>query len=153
MNADSGSRTWRFGTARWVAAGFLFAFATSVFTVIYTGLMVEGSRAEFDAGFRTLEMRVDETREARFFIESEVADAGATLALELPDFLEPAEPAGPGGGEAWQRRVAVVQGGNEYAVELRAVAAGSGYVQARVSGEEPVGRDSVFVTVTAGDDQ
>ena len=131
--------------------GFVLAFAASVFTVIYTGLMVEGTRAEFDAGFRTFEMHLDEVREARFFIESEVADADATLELELPDIVEPVS---PGGGGAWQRRVTVVRGSNEFGVELRAVAAGSGYVQARVSGKEAIGRDSVFVTVTAaGADQ
>ena len=119
--------------------------------MIYTGLMVEGSRAEFDAGFRTLEMRQGEVREARFFIDSEVAAADATLELVLPAFLEPAD---PGGGAVWQRRVAVVPGSNEFAVGLRAVATGSDYVQARVAGSEAIGRDSVFVTVTAvGDDQ
>jgi hypothetical protein len=132
--------------ARWIAAGFVLAFAASVFTVIYTGLMVEGSRAEFDAGFRTLEIGVGELGEARFFIESEVAAAAATLELEVPDILEPVA---PGGAAAGSRRVAVVPGRNEFAVELRAVAAGSGYVIARVAGDEPIGRDSVFVTVTA----
>jgi hypothetical protein len=139
------------GTARWVAAGFIFAFAASVFTVIYTGLTVEGSRAEFDAGFRTLEMQVDQQREARFFIDSGVADADATLELAIPDFLEPV---GANGSAVWQRRVAVVRGSNEFVVELSALAAGRGYVEARVFGEEAIGRDSIFVTVTAdGDDQ
>lgn len=134
------------GTARWVAAGFVLAFATSVFTVIYTGLMVEGSRAEFDAGFRTLEIGVGQRGEARFFIESETAVASATLELEIPAMVEPVAPAGAAAGP---RRVTVVPGRNEFAVELRAVAAGSGYVIARVVGDEPIGRDSVFVTVTA----
>ena len=36
---------------RWIALGFVGAFAASVFTVIYTGLNVGGySSAEFDAG-------------------------------------------------------------------------------------------------------
>lgn len=148
MNADSGSRNWRFGTARWVAAGFIGAFAASVLTVIYTGLMVEGSRAEFDPGFRTLEMQVGEVREARFVIESDIADADATLELELPGMLEPVVP----GGDSAARRVAVVPGSNEFAVELRATAAGSAYVIARVVGDEAIGRDSVFVTVTAAGD-
>ena len=149
MNADTESRGRRFGKARWIAAGFIAAFATSVFTVIYTGLMVEGSRAEFDAGFRTLEMQVDEVREVPFFINSEVAEADATLELDLPDFLQPA---GPDGGAVWQRRVAVVPGSNEFAVELRAVAAGQGYMQARIAGAEAIGLDRVFVTVTAAGD-
>jgi hypothetical protein len=149
VNADSGSRFWRFGTARWVAAGFVLAFAASVFTVIYTGLMVEGSRAEFDAGFRTLEMRLDEVREARFVIDSEVAVADATLELEIPAFLEPVD---PDGGDVRRRRIAVVPGRNEFSVELRAIAAGSGYVIARAVGEDALGRDSVFVTATSGSD-
>jgi hypothetical protein len=107
--------------------------------------MVEGSRAEFDAGFRTLEIGLGEVRETRFFIESEVAVADATLELELPDFLEPAG----AGGVGPERRVAVVAGRNEFPVEIRAIAAGSGYLIARVVGEEPIGRDSVFVTATA----
>jgi hypothetical protein len=151
VNADSGSSARRVNTGRWVAAGFVLAFAVSVFTVIYTGLNVEASRADFDGGFRALEMRVAEQREARFIIESEVADADAILELAFPDFLEPV---GPGGGAPWQRRVAIVPGNNEVAVELRAVAPGRGYVEARVFGAEAIGRDSVFVTATAaGDDQ
>jgi hypothetical protein len=42
-----------------------------------------------------------------------------------------------------------VPGRNEFGVELRAVTVGSGYVVARVFGAQPIGRDSVFVTVTA----
>lgn len=151
MNADSESRARKFGTARWVAGGFIFAFAASVFTVIYTGLTVEGSRAEFDAGFRALEMRLGETREARFFIDAEFAELDATLELDIPEFLEPAD---RGGSAVWRRRLNVRQGSNEFAVELRAVAAGRGYVEARLFGKEAIGRDSVFVTVTAdGGDQ
>lgn len=128
----------------------MLAFAVSVLTVIYTGLNVEASRADFDPGFRTLEMQVGAERDARFFIESEVADADATLELAFPEFLEPV---GSGGGAPWQRRVTVVPGRNEFAVELKALAAGRGYVEARVFGREAIGRDSVFVTVTvaAGD--
>ena len=149
MNADSGSRGQKFGMARWIAAGFVLAFAASIFTVIYTGLMVEGSRAEFDAGFRTLELRVGETGEARFFFASEIAVASATLELEMPGMLEPVS---PGGVAVASRQVAVVPGRNEFAVGLRAMAAGSGYVIARLSGDEPIGRDSVFVTVTTTGD-
>ncbi len=151
MNADSGSRVRRFNTGRWVAAGFVLAFAVSVLTVIYTGLNVEASRADFDPGFRTLEIHVDEQREVLFFIEADIADADATLELAVPDFLEPV---GPGGGAPWQRPVAVVTGSNEIAVELKAVAAGRGYVEVRVFGAETIGRDSVFVTATEdGSDQ
>jgi hypothetical protein len=130
--------------ARWVAFGFLFAFAASVLTVIYTGLMVEGSRAEFDAGFRSVEMRLDEVQAIRFYFDSDRAHAAARLELELPPMLEPAT----AGGGSGARAVAIEAGSNEIAIELRAVAVGSGYVVARVSGEEPIGRDSVFVTVT-----
>jgi hypothetical protein len=146
VNADSESGNRGFGTARWIALGFVVAFATSVLTVIYTGLMVEGSRAEFDAGFRALEMTLDQAGEARFFFDSTVAEPDATLELEFPEFLDPVVPRG---GAAWQQRVAVVPGKNEFAVELRAVAVGSGYVVARLAGAQPIGRDSVFVTVTA----
>jgi hypothetical protein len=145
VNADSGSRFWRIGPARWVAAGFVLAFATSVFTVIYTGLMVEGSRAEFDAGFRSLDLRVNEVQTVRFYFDAEVSDPDARLELDLPAMIEPATPREGG---IWRQSVAVAIGDNEFAVELRAVAAGSGYVIARLTGEQPIGRDSVFVTVS-----
>ena len=35
---------------RWIAVGFIGAFALSILTVIYTGLNVEGVLGEFDAG-------------------------------------------------------------------------------------------------------
>jgi hypothetical protein len=94
-------------------------------------------------------MRVDEVREARFVIDSEVAVADATLELEIPSFLEPVD---PDGGDVRRRRIAVVPGRNEFSVELRAIAAGSGYVIARAVGEDALGRDSVFVTATSGSD-
>lgn len=146
MNADSESGKRTFGTARWIALGFVVAFATSVLTVIYTGLMVEGSRAEFDAGFRSLEMKLGEIAEAHFYFESTVAEPDATLELEFPEFLDPVVPRD---GASWQQKVGVVPGRNEFGVELRAVTVGSGYVVARVFGAQPIGRDSVFVTVTA----
>jgi hypothetical protein len=145
VNADSEKRGRRTDRASWIAAGFVFAFATSVLTVIYTGLMVEGSRADFDAGFRSVAMQRNEVQAVRFVFDSPVTLAEARLELDLPDMLRPvgATEAGP-----WQRTVSLVPGSNEFSVELRAVALGSGYVIARVSGEDPIGRDSVFVTVT-----
>jgi hypothetical protein len=95
-------------------------------------------------------MRLDSVQAVRFFVNSEVADTEARLELDIPGILEPVAPRD---GAVWQQSVAVVPGSNEFAIELRAVAAGSGYVIARVSGDEPIGRDSVFVTVTGDNAQ
>jgi hypothetical protein len=130
--------------ARWIAAGFLGAFAASIVTVIYTGLMVEGSRSEFDVGFRSVTMTIGQTRRIDLRFDSPQPEESALLIVELPDMLEFAG----GGVEATSERgVRLVAGMNVIAVEVRGQMVGSDYLIARVSGTEPIALERVFVTV------
>lgn len=147
MNSQSEKSPAGAGRARWIAAGFVGAFAASVLTVIYTGLMVEGRPGEFDAGFRSITLAPGETREIELRFESPAAFETAQLRLSLPGILEPA-----GRGDAaasLERTVAVAPGANVYAVSVRALAAGGGYLEARLTGEAPIALERVFVTVAA----
>jgi len=131
--------------ARWIAAGFVGAFAASIFTVIYTGLNVEGTSAEFDAGFRSVTLAPGERRTIELEFESAAAHPEATLEINLPPMLELAPSAAGDGG---RRPVALMPGGNTLTVEVAAVETGSGYIVARVEAGAPVGLYRVFVTVT-----
>lgn len=127
--------------AKWIAAGFIGAFAASVFTVIYTGLNVEGSNAEFDAGFRSVTLAPGERRSIELAFDSPAAYAEATLELTLPPMLESPAGLAPMG-------VSLVPGANHFDVVVEATATGSGYLVARVESGDPVGLYRVFVTVT-----
>lgn len=142
MKPKSETKTAKGRKARLIGFGFVFAFLLSVATVIYTGLMVEGSRADFDVGFRSLTLAPGDVATVRLVFEAEAAAADAVLLLELPPMLAPAA-----GGLT--RPVEVVAGENAYTVELRAVAEGSGTVVARLIGEQPIALERVFVTVGA----
>jgi hypothetical protein len=131
--------------ASWIAAGFIGAFAASIFTVIYTGLNVEGTSAEFDAGFRSVTLAPGERRTIELEFESPAAHPEATLEISLPPMLELT--AGPAG-DGRRRPVALAPGGNTLTVEVAAVETGSGYIVARVEAGAPVGLYRVFVTVT-----
>ena len=72
----------------WVAIGFLVAFATSVFTVIYTGLKPEGERAVFDTGFRAVTLAPGERRAIELVFDSDAAYSEATLVITLPAMAE-----------------------------------------------------------------
>ena len=140
MTPDSESNRHGSGRARWVAAGFIIAFATSVLTVIYTGLMVEGTPGDFDADFRSVTMRTGESRPIRFAFDVPRA-ATARFELTIPEMLRTA------GGVP--TTIELRPGDNEVEVGFVAEQAGSGYLIARALGDEPLGLDRVFVTVTA----
>lgn len=144
MNVDSGEHRKGVSKARWIAAGFMFAFAMSILTIIYTGLRVEGSPAEFKAGFRSVTMTVGEERGIELGFEAFSHEPEATLAIELPEMLDLV---GRPGDPKPVLPVALEPGDNQFTVMVRAKAAGKGYLVARVAGEKPVGLDRVFVTV------
>ena len=145
MSQESGHKKARGITkARLIAIGFLLAFATSIGTVIYTGLNVEGNRAEFDAATRLLTLQRGETRVIQLEFDSERAAAAATLEISLPAGVELADPA------AWRDRTTTVDlaaGSNTIEVAVEASAAGSGYLVARVASDAPIGLYRVFLTV------
>jgi len=131
--------------AKWIARGFLGAFALSVATVIYTGLSVDGFVSDFDSGFRSLTFRVGETRSVEVHFDSPSRFAEARLTLSLPAAVEPGAP-----DDAWPdgRPVTLAPGDNVFSVTVRGVQPGSGYLVARVEASEPVGLYRVFLTVT-----
>ncbi len=145
MTASSDAKPKASTRARWVAFGFLGAFAASVLTVIYTGLMVEGSPEEFEAGFRSVTLRVGETRSVELSFDSAVESQHAQLEISLPEAAgladDPAE-------RSPRRAVAVSYGQNAYTVDLVGRAPGSGYLVARLIAPDPVGIERLFVTVT-----
>ena len=133
--------------ARWIAIGFIVAFATSVLTVIYTGLNVEGSRADFDVGFRSVTLSSGETRIVDLVFESEAAHPDGMLVITLPDAVAIE---GRSAGDAASIPVSVVIGENSFPVEIEAAAAGSGYLVGRLAAAgEGIGTYRVFMTVTA----
>jgi hypothetical protein len=118
----------------------------SVLTVIYTGLKVEGSRSEFDAGFHSVTMSVGELRTIEFSFDSPGIFPEARLEVSLPDGLEAADSPGV---RVAGKTVALRIGDNVLAFDVRAVSPGSGYLIGRVIGDEPIGLDRIFVTITA----
>jgi hypothetical protein len=144
MNADSETHDTGVGKAHWIGAGFVLAFAASVFTVIYTGLMVEGARSEFDVGFRSVTLALADVRSVKLYFDSPAAFSEVRLEVTLPEMLELADSAGLA---VTPLRVALEPGTNELAVDVRATTLGSGYLVARVIGDEPIALDRVFVTV------
>ena len=145
MNAETERKPAAAGRARWIAAGFVGAVAASIVTVIWTGLMVEGRPGEFDAGFRSVTLVVGEVRPIELIFDSPAAHAAAGFALDLP------APLGLAAGEAATRTVELVPGTNVITVTVRAQAAGSGYLEARLTGDEPIALERVFVTVESAD--
>lgn len=129
----------------WIAGGFIGAFAASVLTVIYTGLMVEGRPSEFDAGFQSVTLHPGETGLVPVIFEVRVAVSDVRLELTLPAMLE--EATDPHATQAGSL-LSLNPGKNEVAIAVRAVGAGNGYLIARVLGDEPVALERVFVTVT-----
>jgi hypothetical protein len=135
-------KRWR--TPSWIAFGFIGAFAASVLTVIYTGLMVEGSPGEFDAEFRSVTMHVGETRAVRLVFDVRSVYPEATLEVQLPPMVEPRD--APGSSSVTED-VSLVPGDNEFSIEIRATGVTRGYMIARLLADEPVALERVFVTV------
>jgi len=74
--------------ARIVAAGFLAAFASSVATVIFTGLLVKAPRTEISAGLPNIEMTTDRYRSVNLVFTTRIAVDNVSLLLELPAGVE-----------------------------------------------------------------
>ena len=145
MNSDSASP--RAGTrkAKWIARGFLAAFVLSVLTVIYTGLSVDGFVGEFDSGFRSVTFAAGESRSIDLRFDSPSGFSEASLEISLPGIVEFAsESEFPAGRQA----VTIVPGENVFAVTVRGVEPGSGYLIGRIAAREPIDLYRVFLTVT-----
>lgn len=73
---------------RLIAAGFIAAFAASVLTVIYTGLLVEAPRTEIAAGLPMVSMTVDAPRTVNLVFASALALDDVSLLIDLPEGVE-----------------------------------------------------------------
>lgn len=144
MNQPADSDTRRKPTPRWIAFGFIGAFATSVLTVIYTGLNVQDYGAPFDPGFRSVTMTVGEVRTIELFFESEEAVPDAILEVSLPEMVEFARDAG-----IQQARSSVVMpvGATTLSIDIQATEVGRDYLRTRIIKDLPIDAYRVFVTV------
>lgn len=142
MDSSHEPKPGRTSRANWIAAGFLAAFAASVFTVIFTGLKAINTNPEFDSGFRPVTLAPGDVQAIELVFESPALYAEATLYVTLPSMLDFAE------GDSEQTPVAIVPGSNRFTIVVEAREVGRGYLIARVEAEEPVGLYRVFVTVT-----
>jgi anti-sigma factor RsiW len=75
-------------TPRLIAGGFIVAFAASIFTVIYTGLLVEAPNTELAAGLPSVAMSVDEDRIVNLVFTSATALDEVSLLVDLPEGVE-----------------------------------------------------------------
>jgi len=144
MNTESEMSSATRGRGNWIAAGFIGAFAASVLTVIYTGLMVEGSRSGFDVGFRSVSLAPGEARSIDLIFHAPQPVTRAQLSVELPPVLSFA---GDGSAGTPEQIVRLEPGTNTFSVDVRGLSAGSGYLQARLTADEPIAVERVFVTV------
>lgn len=143
MNTNSESRPRRPAGLRWIAAGFIGAFAASIITVIYTGLNVEGSRRALQSGFQSITLAVGELRAVEVAFESDRSVGGATLEFDLPEIVAASRP-----DDLVRRNLRLAPGANTFAIELRAVTPGNGFVVASLTAREPIGAVRVYLTVT-----
>jgi hypothetical protein len=73
---------------RLVAFAFVAAFAASILTVIYTGLLVQAPRTELAAGLPTVAMVVEEAREVNLVFASSAAVDDVSLLIVLPEGID-----------------------------------------------------------------
>lgn len=124
---------------RIVAAGFLGAFATSILTVILTGLYVRGPESKPEPSVTAVALAPRETRTVDLVFDSATAVDDVSITVELPRGVELA-------GHAGERQVGLrmsLRGGNNtLPLELLAVDGRGGQVIARL---EHGGVERVFV--------
>ena len=67
---------------------FVAAFAASILTVIYTGLLVEAPRTRIAAGLPAVQMTVGARREVNLVFTSSAAAGEVSLSLTLPEGID-----------------------------------------------------------------
>lgn len=133
--------------ARIVAGGFLAAFASSVLTVIFTGLLVKAPQTELAAGLPTITLPADDYRTVNLVFTSRVAIDDVSVLLELPEGVELRNYAGRGR-MLW--RTALAAGKNALPLALRAPAATRGQLVARVRHGDNEKVFRVYVAASGG---
>jgi hypothetical protein len=131
-----------------IALTFVAAFAASVLTVIYTGLLVEAPRTRISAGLPSVAMTVGERRDVNlvFTSRTELADAG--LVIELPEGVELV-------GHAGERRIRwrtrLAPGNNIVPLALVAPTPAAGQIIARLRAGEAEKVFRIQVSVDPGE--
>jgi hypothetical protein len=114
---------------RLVAAGFIGAFATSILTVVLTGLWVRSPESKRESAVPAVSIGLAESRTVNFVFTSVSALDGVALTIELPEGVE------IGGLEGRRRVGANVQlraGDNILPLQLTAVAGRGGRLIVRL---------------------
>jgi hypothetical protein len=106
---------------RLVAAGFIGAFATSILTVVLTGLWVRSPESKRESAVPAVSIGLAESRTVNFVFTSVSALDGVALTIELPEGVEI-------GGLEGRRRV----GDNMLPLQLTAVAGRGGRLIVRL---------------------
>lgn len=132
---------------RVVALAFVAAFAASILTVIFTGLLVRAPRPEFAAGLPTVAMVVDQTRDVNLVFASSAAVDSVSLHIVLPEGIEML---GHEGEREVRWRTQLAAGNNILPLKLVASEPATGQLVARL---QHGNREKVFrvhVTVSSG---
>lgn len=132
---------------RLIAGGFIAAFAASVFTVIYTGLLVDAPHTEIAAGLPSVTMALDESRTVNLVFASATALDDVSLTIDLPDGVELA---GYAGRRQIRWNTTLSSGRNVLPLELVAVEPVSGQLVARLEHGDHSKIFRVFVSVMPG---
>jgi hypothetical protein len=113
----------------WVGAGFVAAFAASVLTVIYTGLLVEAPRTRIAAGLPNVQMAVGRERTVNLVFTSRTTAAGVHMSLTMPQGIEVV---GHEGETTIEWTTALAAGNNILPLTLIAAAPADGQIVARI---------------------
>lgn len=114
---------------RLVAAGFVAAFAASVLTLIYTGLMVGAPGSDPLEGLPSVSLSVEESRTINLVFASTMDIEDVTLLVDLPRGIELA---GYEGLRQVRWKTMLTAGKNVLPLELKALAGMGGELTARL---------------------
>jgi hypothetical protein len=115
---------------RLVAAAFVAAFAATVLTVIYTGLLVEAPRTRISASLPTISMTAGQRRDVNLVFSAKTPIDDVALLVELPNGIELV---GHPGERRVQWRTRLAPGNNIVPLTLVAPAPTTGQVIARLN--------------------
>jgi hypothetical protein len=131
-----------------VALAFVAAFAASVLTVIYTGLLVEAPRTRISAGLLSIAMTAGQGRDVNLVFNAKTEVSDATLRIELPNGVELV---GHPGEQRIQWRTRLALGNNIVPLTLIAPAPAAGQIIARLKAGDSEKIFRIHVTVNPGE--
>jgi len=135
------------GRPRLVAGTFLAAFAATVGTVIYTGLLVEAPRTEIAAALPSVELVVGQKRSINLVFDSATALDSVSLRVSMPAGVDLV---GHEGEREVRWRTRLAAGSNILPITLVAAAPATGQIVARIQHGEHEKVFRVFVEARPG---